>query len=333
MFFLQYLAEKASAFLGKHLPLHTKMTATVKNITTAIAAALLFAGCSDGGVSGGIATAGLSADTMSLRVAVTPTIDCLPIYVAHDTGIFDRESLSVVLVPFTAHMDCDTAIAGGTVHAMATDLVRSELLVQKGVPLRHVAATGLQWQLLTGKSSHIKKLSQMYDKMMAMTRHSATAMIADRLVDSSRLEPQRVFRIQVNDVHVRANMMEAGIVDAALLPEPQATQARNMGCNMLYDSAADSLAMGVVTFSEAALHDTLRLRQMYAFIKAYNAACDSISACGLGHYRDIVSARCQVTAATADSMIAQRHVSFAHACPPLQRHLDSARGWLKTLEP
>lgn len=267
-------------------------------------------------------------DTLSLRVAVMPTMDCLPLFVASESGIFERESLSVVLVPFTAHMDCDTAIAGGTVHAMPTDLVRSERLAGQGTQLRLVAATDLQWQLLAAKTARIRKLPQMDDKMMAMTRYSATAMMADHLVDSAKLEQERVFRIQVNDVLVRLNMMENGIMDAMLLPEPQATAARNAGCNMLYDSGADSMAMGVIAFSEKALDDTLRRQQMQAFIRAYDEACDSINTLGLNHYRQVIAERCHVDEAAADSMIRQHPPKYFHAREPRQRDVERARKWL-----
>ena len=268
------------------------------------------------------------ADTAALRVAVMPTLDCLPIYVAQSYGIFDRESLSVVLLPFTAHMDCDTAIAGGTVHATVTDLVRAERLQQQGTKLRYATATDLGWQLLTAKTARIRKLAQLDDKMLAMTRFSATAMIADQLVDSAKLQPERVFRIQVNDVTIRLNMMETGTMDAMLLPEPQATSARKRGCNLLYDSAEDSLFLGAVAFSEQALGDTLRSRQMEAFLRAYDAACDSINTKGIAHYRDIITERCRVNGDVVDSLIIQHPTLFSHSRPPRQRDIDQARKWL-----
>lgn len=292
----------------------------------ALAAAWSCNGGSNDSVDGNATEA--TADTLALCVAVMPTLDCLPIYVAAESGLFERESLSVSLVPFTAHMDCDTAIAGGTVHAMPTDLVRAEQLVLQGTPLRYVAATDLQWQLLTAKTARIKKLQQMDDKMVAMTRYSATAMLADHLVDSARLQTERVFRIQVNDVLVRLNMMETGVIDAMLLPEPQATVARALGCNMLYDSGADSMAMGVVAFSENALKDTLRRQQMAAFIRACDAACDSINTLGLTHYLSLIASRCHVTEAMADSMAKQHPPRYAHALPPRQRDIERAREWL-----
>ncbi len=272
-------------------------------------------------------------DSLSLCVAVTPTLDCLPIFVASERGIFERESLRVSLVPFTAHMDCDTAIAGGTVHATPTDLVRAERLMGQGTQLHYATATMLGWQLLSSKTARIRKLAQMDDKMLAITRLSATAMLADHLVDSAKLKPERVFRIQVNDVLVRQNMMETGTMDIMLLPEPQATVARCKGCNMLYDSAEDSMAMGVIVFSKKAIEDSLRHKQMDMFIKAYDEACDSINTKGLHYYRDIIATRCKVDYDMVDSLIVQHPVRYSHASPPRQRDIDRVRTWLGILKP
>lgn len=288
---------------------------------------LALIGCDNGNERGGDTEAS-RADSLSLRVAVMPTLDCLPVYVASHSGIFERESLNVMLVPFTAHMDCDTAIVGGSVHAIPTDLVRAERLIKQGTPLHYATTTALSWQLLTAKTARIRKLPQLDDRMIAMTRFSATAMLTDQLVDSAKLQPERVFPIQVNDVLVRLNMMETGIMDAMLLPEPQATVARCLGSNILYDNAADSMALGAFAFSEKALKDTLRRQQMEVFMKAWDEACDSINTLGLEHYRGLIADRCHVKEQVVDSLVLQHPMHFRHATPPRQKDIDHTKIWL-----
>lgn len=279
-------------------------------------------------------TAIAETDSAVLKIAVMPTLDCLPLYVADDEGLFMRERLNVVLCPFTAQMDCDTAITGGSVQAMVTDLVRAERLQHLGTPLHYATATNLQWQLLTNKTARIRQLEQLDDKMLAMTRYSATALLADRLVEKAKLATERVFRIQVNDVMVRLNMLETGVMDALLLPEPQATVARGVKANVVYDSAQDTLCLGVIAFSQKTFQqDTLRRWQMNAFAHAYDAACDSINKNGVSHYRDLIARRCLVQASVADSLEVQHPVGFARSTPPRQSDIDCAKTWLGYMEP
>ena len=271
---------------------------------------------------------GGAIDSTAVRIAVMPTLDCLPLFIADDSGLFQRESLDVRLVPFTAQMDCDTAIAGGSADGLVTDLVRAERMKDFGTQLRYIAATDLQWQLLTGKTVRIKQLKQLDDKMLAMTRYSATAMIADHLVDSAKLVSERVFRIQVNDVLVRLNMLETGIMDAMLLPEPQATVARLLQANTVYDTSRDSLRLGVLAFSEKSLALPKLKGKLDAFTRAYDAACDSIAGKGIAHYRNLIARWCHVEPEIADSLEQQRGMLFPHALPPRQRDIDMAKAWL-----
>lgn len=267
------------------------------------------------------------ADSAALKIAVTPTLDCLPLFVASERGLFKSLDVDVRLRLYQAQMDQDTAMANGRVEALTTDLVRAERLQRHdGVGLSYVAVTPLSWQLVTNPVARIKQLSQMEDKMMAMTRYSATDMLSDMAVDSARLVPEHVFRIQVNDVSVRLNMLQTGIMDAMWLPEPQATVARQGGSPVIDQSSLRDLRLGVVAFSQKALADTMRRQQMERFVEAWNMACDSIEQAGLMHYRRLISEQCHVPEVMLDSLPTDIH--FMHAEPPRTADIDRARAWL-----
>jgi len=241
-------------------------------------------------------------DSMALKVAVMPTLDCLPLFVAQQADLFAQQGLDVRLMEYQAQMDQDTAVERGHVEGLATDSVRAEWLRRKGVALQTVGQTSLKWQLISNKTARIKLLVQLDDKMVAMTRYSATDSLAKMAVKKARLIPDRVFRIQVNDVNVRLAMLETGVMDAMLLPEPQATQARLGGHHVLLDTDSLGLHWGILAFTREAMADTMRQRQVETFLKVYRQACDSIAANGYTHYRELIAARCHVNAATVDSL-------------------------------
>ena len=117
------------------------------------------------------------ADSAALKVAVMPTLDCLPLYIAKERGFFEKQGVDVRLKRYTAQMDCDTAVERGRVEGLVSDLVRSERMQQHGTPLRYVAATDAYWQLITNRQARIRELKQLDDKMVAMTRYSATDLL------------------------------------------------------------------------------------------------------------------------------------------------------------
>ena len=233
-------------------------------------------------------------DSLALKVAVTPTLDCLPLYIAEQQGWFEREGVSVQLRPYTAQMDQDTALVRHRVEGMTTDLHRLEWIREQGMEVCQVATTSLKWQLISNKTARIKQLRQLDDKMVAMTRRSATDWLASHIADSAGLKPERLFRIQVNDVHVRLDMLLTGIMDAMFLPEPQATVARRDGHYMLLDTDSMGLHLGVIVFSEQAMADTMRQRQVEQFLKVYRMAVDTIAASGLQPWGQLIADKCRV---------------------------------------
>jgi NitT/TauT family transport system substrate-binding protein len=242
------------------------------------------------------------ADSLALKVAVTPTLDCLPLYLAEQEGWFKREGVDVLLKPYTAQMDQDTALLRHHVEGMTTDRERTKWIEQQGMPVEAVATTTLKWQLITNKTARIKLLRQLDDKMVAITRFSATDMLVRRMVDSLGLKPERVFRIQVNDVGVRLSMLENSMIDAVMLPEPQATQARMAGHPVLLDTDSLGYHLGVIVFSKEVMADTMRQRQIKKFLKVYEAARDTIAARGLQHFSSLTATTCHVQTQTADSI-------------------------------
>jgi NitT/TauT family transport system substrate-binding protein len=263
-------------------------------------------------------------DSTAVRIAVLPTLDCLPLFLASDYGLFRQEGLDIELVEYSAQMDCDTAIVGGSVGLMATDLVRVDQLRRKeNMTLSYLTATEASWQLFTSRAARIRQLKLLYDKMLAMTRHSATDMLADMTVDSAKIADDKVFRIQVNDLSVRMAMMQSDIMDAMLLPEPYATAAHNLGAYRLLDASRQfDLQLGVIVMRDSLLSK----QQQEAFVRAYDRACDTINAMGIQAFREVIKDRMGATDQTVDSLPAK--YEFRHAAQPRQSDEERARQWL-----
>lgn len=267
-------------------------------------------------------------DSAAMKVAVTPTLDCLPLYVAEQYGMFDSLGVDIRLKRFASHIDCDTAIERGRVEATVTDLARVARLVDRGMLLQTPIATDTYWQLITNRNSRISELKQLDNKIVAMTRHSATDMLTDHAVDSGKIADERVFRAQVNDLSVRLLMLKNNEIDALLLPEPQATEALLMNNKVVMDSRDMGWSLGVVAIREFEEGDTARHRQQQALLRAYDMACDTINELGVSHFAGIIEKECSVASATVDS-IAGRKIAFRHAQEPRQEDVDRATKWYK----
>ena len=265
-------------------------------------------------------------DSAALKVAVMPTLDCLPMYVAEYYQLFDTLNGGVRLKHFMAQIDCDTAMERNRVEGTVTDLVRALRMTKRGIPLRYVAATNTYWQLITNRHSRVHQLKQLDDKMIAMARFSVTDMLSDLIVDSLKLREDHVFRVQINDLSVRMQMLQNNEMDALFFPEPWATKAR-MGKNIVvFDTRKPDMQMGVIAFRDKEMRRPERHKQLELFVKAYNAACDSINKYGFRHYRDLIVKNCGVEAAVVDSL--PKDIKYQHAIGPRQKDIELAQNWL-----
>ena len=272
----------------------------IRTLALAMLTALLFA-CNGKGNAPQKQSERQTTNDSTLRIAVMPTLDCLPLYVADATGLFGEEHINVRLMKYTAQMDCDTAILRGRVQGVFTDLVRAQRLQQKGANLHEVGATNLHWQLISNRNARIKDVRQLGDKMVGMTRFSATDFLTADLIDRSKPKNE-VFRIQVNNVFIRLKMLVGYEIDAAFMPEPQATVARMGKNNVLADTKTKDIRLGVAVFSMAA-KDQKKVRQaLPAFVKAYDRACDSLNIRGIQHYADLLKAHFQLNDAAVKAL-------------------------------
>lgn len=219
----------------------------------------------------------------SFKIGVTPTIDCLPLYLLKDSALYDTAHYDFRLIPFTAHMDVDTALTGGTVQIAATEAVRMKHL--KNTPLQVLCTTPLSWQLISGRKARLKELSQLSDHMVAMTRFSATDHLTDSVV--KRGKPKyTVYRVQCNDLFIRLHMLTNAEIDAAWLPQPQAAQAIGAGNDILADDSGAK--MGRLVFRSGGKGGADREAQLHEFVEAYNTAVDLINKNGITYYYPLI---------------------------------------------
>ena len=266
-------------------------------------------------------------DSAALKIAVMPTLDCLPIFVAKDHEMFDT-AVDIRLKYFTAHtaqMDCDTAIMNRRVEIGITDVVRAERMMKAGTPVRYFAGTNAYWVLVSNRQQRISQLKHLDDKMVAMTRYSVTDMLGDMAVDSAKLEPWKVFRIQVNDVNIRLKMLENNEMDALVFTEPQYTQAMLRKPRVLLDTRTLDLKMGAIVVQSKGMDDKTRKKQMSAFLRGYNEACDSINQFGVQHYKDVIRKRYKVSEQALKQL---PNLKYSHAVAPREKDIEAARQWL-----
>lgn len=211
-------------------------------------------------------------DSLALKVALLPTVDCFPFYYAKERGIYDSLQLNVVLSTYQAQMDCDTAFVNHRVDISHTDLIRAALLQSKGTGLYVIMKTDGEHQLITAKSKRIRNIKQLKERMIAIARHSVTDYMSDIVIDSANLGSYDVYRPQINDIALRMDMLCNNLVDGAFLPEPYATAAYRKGHKTLFSSRNTRKQLSCMIISYEAMKDENCNKKTKKLIEGYNLA-------------------------------------------------------------
>ncbi len=209
-------------------------TMNCRHSLLAIIATIMLASCSQRQEATQFDADSTGIDTTVLRVAVMPAINCLPVFYAERTGLADSLGLEMELLRYQAQMDIDTAITFGHADIAYTDLIRIAKLNKAKVTLSAFASCDEPISLISLKTKRVKQVNQMKEQMIAVSRLSATDYWCDRLLDSTRTSYDDIYRPQVNDVRLRAEMLRQGLIDAAMMGEPYATWMTMLGHKRLF---------------------------------------------------------------------------------------------------
>ncbi len=236
-------------------------------------------------------------DTTVLRVAVMPAMSCLPVYYAERSGLADSMGLEMTILRYQAQMDIDTAITGGHADIAFTDLIRICRL-KKQIKLTAFASCDEPLSLISLKTKRVKQVNQMKEQMIAVSRLSATDYWCDRLLDSTHTNYDDIYRPQVNDVRLRAEMLRQGLIDAAMMGEPYATWMTMLGHKRIFQSKGKQPRL----YAWAAT--TATNKQQKAFCNLLNSAIllmerdDQVPL-----VRDILKQEYQMPPALADTLV------------------------------
>jgi NitT/TauT family transport system substrate-binding protein len=235
-----------------------------------------------------------TAAAAPLRIGLMPAMNSAPLIVADRGGFFAREGVAVELELFTSQLNRETALQAARIDGTISDLINAVQAWARGFPVRVASASQGVFSLLAAPSTGPASLAAWKAAGRKVTtgllENSTVYYVAERALERAGADPATIELVPVPQVPARLELLVAGKVEAAVLPEPLATLAVRQGARRLADSVADDAASGVILFREIVLSD--RADDVRAFYRAYDRAVAEIN----GHpeaWRAVVIEACQ----------------------------------------
>jgi NitT/TauT family transport system substrate-binding protein len=264
-----------------------------------------------------------SARAAPLRVGVLPDADSLPLLVARDEALFAAEGVDVELLSFKTAVERDSALQAGAIDGAVSDLLAVALAAQAGFDLRATSLTDGRYGILVASGSRIASLAGLAGKSVGISSNTIIQYAAEAMLERGGLSRADIRCLAVPKIQLRMELLLAGKLDAACLPEPLLSVARAKGALLLASSDDAGLGAGVIAFSAAARER--RLPELAAFYRAYWKAASRIDA-NPDSYRSFLVEKAGFPAEAREAF---RFIAYKEPRLPSDADLSAALAWMK----
>lgn len=273
------------------------------------------------------AVSGHAQDT-KIRFGILPVLDTLPLQVAVHDGLFKEQGLDVELIRFASALERDTAMQTGQLDGYFGDLIATYLLIDKNVPM-YVALTS--WRTTPGypmfgiassPANKRKNFNQMGGSQLGLSKSTIMEFLADKISWKKGQTEDFFERVEIKKVPIRLQMLMTNQVDAALLPEPLLTLARQKGGSVL--STAEDLRMPLTVLCLNRNYFKEGAEVYVRFITAYKEAVARLHA-QPEQYRELMAKTCRIPG----PLVSQFPI-YPYPMPtlPEPKELDEVQDWM-----
>jgi NitT/TauT family transport system substrate-binding protein len=216
-------------------------------------------------------TNGSAVSLEPITVGIMPAVDSIPIIVAQEAGFFADEGLAVTIELFRDQLYREASLQSNRIDATVSDLVNAIRSWENGADYRVLTLTQGRFSLLTSSASMVDSIAAWPDEERLETGAIEDSVIfytAVRMLEEVGADPGRMEIVPTLQIPVRLELLNAGELEAAILPEPVARIAVGAGANEIVDSTVLDWTAGIVIATGAAIDQ--KREELEAFLRAYN---------------------------------------------------------------
>jgi len=219
----------------------------------------------------------------TLKIAILPIVDALPLYVAAENGYFVDAGVQVVFIPAASAADRDQLIAANQADGMINDPVAVALFNRDGSTIqvvrisRSAAPDFPMYRILVPASSSAQSAEDLAGVPIGISEYSVINYVTDQLLLQAGLSADQIATTAVAKIPDRLALLASGELGAATLPEPFGTLAIAQGARVILDDTANpGLGDSVLSFRTAVITDNPDA--IHAFVSAVDRAVVEVNA-------------------------------------------------------
>ena len=272
----------------------------------------------------------IPSEKVTLKIAVLPIIDTLPMYVAEQEDLFEKYGVGVEFIPVASAPERDQLLAAGGADGTVNETLavmlfnREEIQMQVvRYALRPTRGNG-HFFILASAQSGISSIEGLRGVEIGVSQGTIIEYATERLLQAEGFAPADIKTIAVPKIPDRMALLASGELNAGVMPDPLAALAVSQGGVIIADdSNFPQYGFSVISFRKDVIDaDPQAVRNFLAAIEEATGLINAEPA----KYKNVLSEQKLVPPPLLESYRAP--VFPAGGVPTLEEWNDALR-WLK----
>jgi len=274
-----------------------------------------------------------AAKPIAIKIGTLATEDSLPLWVAEKMGYFSTQGIPAVeIVNFQSAQERDVAFASGAIDAFMGDMIASANLEASGkknsietIMLGADQSQG-RFAVVVPPKSTVTDMKSLAGVPVGTSSATIQEYVLDGLMSEAGVATESVKTEEVKKVPVRFELLMAGKLKAAALPEPFVTLGEQGGAKIVGDDtkAKSNWSQTVLVFSDEYLAKTGGTETKDAVLDAWDLAVNDINKTP-DAYRELLVEKARLPKPLATTY--KVNVYPTHQLPTVER-VDAILGWM-----
>lgn len=218
----------------------------------------------------------------TLRLALLPIPDALPVHVAQELGLFAREGLQVEVLSVGSAVSRDQLMQAQRIDGMVNEisgaaaLNRSQITAKIVGVARSPLGQSPLFRILAAPDSGVNTAADLVGISIGVSRNTVIEYISDRMLGEAGVKVQDIRYASVPVLPDRLQLLLSGQLQAATMPDPLGFSAMESGAVEIVNDVGNPLSLSVITFSDTAIRE--KKAAVAGFVRAWNEAAEAINA-------------------------------------------------------
>ncbi len=224
-----------------------------------------------------------TAEPVTLKLALLPVLDTLPVHVAAHEGLFEEQGISIEIIPVSSAPERDSIVTAGEADGMLNEVVstlfynKNEIQVQIVRTARAATSDAPIFRILASADSGISGVEDLKGVEIGISEGTIIEYLTDRLLEAEGFTPEEIATIAVPKIPDRLALLGSGEMKAAMLPDPASSLALGGGATVIIDDTSHpEFGFSVLTFRKETID--AHPEAIESFLTAIELAVEKINA-------------------------------------------------------